>query len=133
MVRLYASLASFLEECLKSFVTKRLNHALNCKLLINTCQSKVRPLWQIGIVIGGGFRLESVVGLELESVAGLELESVAGFIGIRSLKEDFVSILARTEVRALPTRTEYSAAKNASFNPRPHRGAGATKNMRNEK
>ena len=125
MVRLYASLASFLEECLKSFVTKRLNHALNCKLLINTCQSKVRPLWQIGIVIGGGFRLESVVGLELESVAG--------FIGIRSLKEDFVSILARTEVRALPTRTEYSAAKNASFNPRPHRGAGATKNMRNEK
>ena len=36
-----------------------------------------------------------------------------------------VSILARTEVRALP-RIRTSRSGNMRFNPRPHRGAGAT-------
>ena len=62
MVRLYASLAPFPEECLKSFVTKRLDHVFDCKLSLNACQAKVRPLWQIGINIGGGFAIGMTSG-----------------------------------------------------------------------
>ena len=87
MVRLYASLAPFLEKCLKSFVAKRLNHVLNCKPLINTCQfmrhclallhrnarhrkqpvghacQRGHPPWQISLVIGGGFRIVMSCGM----------------------------------------------------------------------
>jgi hypothetical protein len=38
MMRLYACLISFSKKGLKPFMAKRLNHVLNCKLLINARQ-----------------------------------------------------------------------------------------------